>query len=332
MAGADSGFFAVGRTTFIKACGLGLNPACALLVMACGSGKDNVTTKWSAEAVGRYAGVRWTTAKDAIQALCDAGLVTNGGKPARPSYKLGKEGELIWLPRAVVEGVGNEVAPVMKLRQTQDVMALRLFVELSSGQNLREDGGISTKIIYRHYERNKAGQQGAYTVWEFTRSTGYVKWATDITKPHRREQFTKEEREAGSNAGVDFFRRLDWIESLGLIEWVPYLFESQDGEPMHPFAWNGLPVERELYKAATEAAADMLTEGQLEHRTGMLAPVPNHVAEVQLIGVARLRYRPHTNMTAAWWANHQSVCEGFAATYRQLCKRPEQQSKVVGFV
>lgn len=323
------GFFAVGRSTFIKACTIGLNPACALLVMAAGTGKDNASTKWSADAVGRYAGLRWTTAKEAIADLCDAGLVTKGGKPARPSYKLAKEGELIWLPRTVVEGAANEVAPVVKLRQTQDVMTLRLFVELYAGQNLREDGGISTEIIHRKYDRQRAGQQGAYTVWEFEYKNSYVTWKNSVADPHYRKVTQTEEQE-GINPAVDFFRRLGAIQSLGLIEWVPYLFESDEGEPIHPFAWDGLPAEVELYKAASQAAADMLTEGQLEHHPGMLVPVPSHIANVQLIGVARLRYRPHTNMTAAWWANHNSVCQGFADTYRRLIK-PKEKRSPVGF-
>lgn len=314
---AANGFFAVGRQTFISACGLGINPACAFLVMACGTGKDNVSTRWSAEAVGNHAGMRWSAAKEAIEALCSAELVTKGGKPARPSYKLKKEGELIWLPRALVEGAANELVPLVKLRQTQDHMALRLLVELYTAQNLREDGGVSTKTVYQAFERRKAGQQGAYTVWDFTSGSIYVVWS-EAVKAHRREVLTAEEKKEGKNAGVDFFRRLDTLKALGLIEWVPYLYEGEDGEPIHPVAWNGLPMEKELYKAATAAGIRMLTGGQNDHLEGIVVPVPNHIAEAAMIGIARLKYRPHTAMTAAWWAQHQSVCEGFTEKYNSL--------------
>ena len=319
---AANGFFAVGRQTFISACGLGINPACAFLVMACGTGKDNVSTRWSAEAVGNHAGMRWSAAKEAIEALCNAELVTKGGKPARPNYKLKKEGDLIWLPRTLVEGAANELVPLVKLRQTQDHMALRLLVELYTAQNLREDGGINTKTVYQSFERRKAGQHGAYTVWCFTGGTSFVCW-DEVTKPHRRAVLTAEEKEAGSNAGIDFFRRFSLLQSLGMVEWVPYLYEGEDGEPIHPLNWNnnGLLMERELYDAATAAAARMLTDGQIEHSErfeGILAPVLNHIAEAQLIGVARLKYRPQTAMTSAWWAQHQSVCEGFTEKYNSL--------------
>jgi hypothetical protein len=46
--------------------------------------------------------------------------------------------------------------------------------------------------------------------------------------------------------------------------------------------------------------------------------VPNHITEAAMIGIARLKYRPHTAMTAAWWAQHQSVCEGFTEKYNSL--------------
>ena len=319
----SNGFFAVGRQTFISACGLGINPACAFLVMACGTGKDNVSTRWSAEAVGNHAGMRWSAAKEAIEALCSAELVTKGGKPARPSYKLKKEGELIWLPRTLVEGAANELAPLVKLRQTQDHMALRLLVELYTAQNLREDGGINTKTVYQSFERRKAGQQGAYTVWDFTSSgSQWVFMNSDAAKAHRREALTAEEKMAGKKLedvrAVDFFQRLGTLKALGLIEWVPYLYEGKEGEPIHPVAWNGLPMEKELYKAATAAGIRMLTGGQNDHLEGVPVPVPNHITEAAMIGIARLKYRPHTAMTAAWWAQHQSICEGFTEKYNSL--------------
>jgi hypothetical protein len=314
---AANGFFAVGRQTFISACGLGINPACAFLVMACGTGKDNVSTRWSAEAVGNHAGMRWSAAKEAIEALCSAELVTKGGKPARPSYKLKKEGELIWLPSALVEGAANEVPPIVKMRQTQDPMTVRLLVELYLSQNLREDGGISTKTVYAKHERRQAGNYGSYIVWDFGHDGEMSVWWTDVTTPHMREVPTAEEKKANKNKGVDFFRRFCTLQALGLVEWVPYLFDGPKGEPIHALAWNGLDVEKDLYKAATAAAARILGGHALDLE-GYGVPVQKHIAEVAMVGVARLKYRPHTALTSAWWAEHQSVCSGFIAQYNDI--------------
>lgn len=257
MSGA--GFFAVGRDTFIKACDLGMNPACALLVLASGTGRDNSTTKWSAEAVKKYAGVRWQTASDAINAIVSSQLVSKGGTATRPTYKLKKDGELIWIPRALVEGAIGEVSPVARIRQTQDHMTLRLLIELYSSQNLREDGGISTKVIMEKYDRRKAGQQGAYTIWDFTGGRSWLTWC-EITQPHRKVKLTQEEKNDSVNTTVDFFRRLSTLEGLGLLQWVPYLFDGEEGEPIHALASNGLEEEQSLYASAVDAAMRMLTE------------------------------------------------------------------------
>lgn len=314
---ATNGFFAVGQDTFTAACDLGINPACALLVMACGTGKDNTTTRWSAEAVGNHVGMRWSAAKEAIDALCGAALAVKGGKPTRPSYKLKKEGAMIWLPRTLVEGAANEVAPVAKMRQTQDPMALRLLVELYLSQNLREDGGISTKTTCKVYERRRAGEYGSYIVWDFTESKQTACW-NSAAEPHFHNNLTAEEKQAGKSVGGDFFRRFDALVSLGLVDWIPYLYDGPKGEPMHALACNGLEAEKELYEAATEAAERMMGESWAQSIEGTAVPVQKHIAEATMIGVARLRYRPHTALTSAWWAEHQSVCSAFVEQYDAL--------------
>jgi hypothetical protein len=316
-------FFAVGSETFVRACSRGVNAATGFLVMARGTGGDNVTTRWSAEAVSQRLGVRWRTARDAIGALMEAKVASTTDENAtRPTYKLEKAGSLIWLPNSIVDGVGDELAPVHKLRQMQDPMAVRLFGELYGSQNLREDGGISRDATYTAYERERIGQRGAQVVWLFKYKNQFVNW-NNVTLPHRRTKLSKQELEEGKNAGIDYFKRAKLLESAGLIEWVPYLFEGESGEPIHPLAWNGTDMEKELYAACTDAAQSLLTEEQLTWLSlnrdgGFLVPVPAHIEQVTMIGIARLRYRPHTKMTAAWWGEYGKTCSQFAATYRSI--------------
>ena len=52
-----------------------------------------------------------------------------------------------------------------------------------------------------------------------------------------------------------------------------------------------------------------------------LVPVPRHIANVQMIGIARLRYRPHTNMTRAWWADLNANAEKHLAKYAEIAAR-----------
>lgn len=317
------GFFAVGRETLIKACELGINPGAAFLVMARGTGGDNVTTKWSAEAVSRRLGIRWTAAKEAIEKLKVNGITprVEGGAI---TYKLDKSGDLIWLPNEVVDGAASELAPVLKLRQTQDAMVLRLFGELYVEQNLREDGGVSRSLVERRYTRERIGQRGANVVWYFKHENTYVTWG-HATTPHRAELTRKDEKEGKSRA-TKFFKRLEILESAGLVEWVPYLFEGPQGEPIHPLAWNGMPMEQALYNACVTAGRSLLTDTQKDwldtnRDGGWLVAAPAHIAEVTMFGIVRLRYRPHTRMTAAWWADYNDRCAKFTEAYDAISGR-----------
>jgi hypothetical protein len=99
---------------------------------------------------------------------------------------------------------------------------------------------------------------------------------------------------------------MNQLVDLGLIEWVPHLFESDkpDAEIIHAIATTGSgSLEYRMGPAAEEAGRAMLNDQQLQYVDSvglLLVPVLRHLTNVQLIGVARLRYRPHTKLTAAW--------------------------------
>lgn len=310
-------FSLFGVDTFVRACGLGLNPAAALLVLARGSGRDNVTTKWSAEAVADRLGMRWKRANEAISALQGAKIVLRDKDATRPRYAIQRKGLDLWLPNSLIDGVAMETPPIARLRQTQDVMALRLLIEFYGAQNLREDGGIAPTIFRWMYDREPLGEYGQFKVWRFFGGTLSAFHTTEILKPH----FITER--AGSK-DYPFWRRHKVLHSLGLIEWVPYLFEGPDGEPIHALAWSSsIEEETTLYRASTEAAARCLTDwqdDQLAEKGGIVVPVPRHIGEAALIGIARLRYRPRTRLTGAWWATHIDRCREFTASYDAIAQ------------
>jgi hypothetical protein len=237
----------------------------------------------------------------------------------------------IWLPNEIVSGAAEETPPVELLRQAQDVMLLRLFVDLYHAQNLRDEGGISRKIITQEYERKQVGQQAQFTIWGFHHTHGSVTW-TGPTVCHRREKLTPEEEKEGKNPGVDYFRREQQLVNLGLLEWVPSLIESndQDAEIIHPYGMGGSAgLEDRLGAVAHLAAQTMLTDRQQEwaDEQGLrLAPVPKHITNVQLSGIARLRYRPATRKTTAWWADQQVRGEGFLSRYEALIEAASERA------
>ncbi len=329
----DSTFFAVSRAVFAKAVSLGINPASALLVLASGTGRSGTVTKWGAEAVAGRLCVRWTTARGAIDQLVKAGLVTcQRGTTARahPTYTLASGTDLVWLPQTLITGAGAETPPLVWIRQTQDPMLLRLLVDLYAVQNLREHGGVDPSIVWVEYTRKQVGQRGARTVWEFTSDGATtIRWGNDVTDPHRMT-LTKAQVSAGVTQGTDFFERMRALLVKGLIELVPYLFEGTAGEPLHPMNLSGFDHEASLYRAARAAAVSMLTPGQLAHINGFIVPVASHIKDVRMIGVARLVYRPHTQLTRAWWASNLETCQRFAAQYSAMVEPDSTTLRKVG--
>lgn len=241
-------------------------------------------------------------------------------KPPQPEW--------IWLPNELVDGAVGEVPPVELIRGPQDVMTLRLFIELYDAQNLVENGGVYHRIIRQPYERVKVGQRGQYTVWGFSKR-GLTAWKTGPVAPHidGNKQGPEATRKLWDETSEYFWSRLRSLESTGLIEWVGHLFESDDpdAEIIHPFGTGRTDsLEDQLGAAAHRAGQAMVTDGQYDWATNKLGlslclvPVPHHYTNVQMIGVARLRYRPKTKKTASWWAEHQQNCLEYLTRYQEL--------------
>ena len=118
--------------------------------------------------------------------------------------------------------------------------------------------------------------------------------------------------------------------SLGLVQWVPHLVESDapGAQIVHPVGlrWpTEKTLENELGQDAHAAASTMLTDGQRGWAADeglWLVPVPAHMANVHLVGIARLTYRPHTSVTAAWYAELQEKGGEYLRRYRELLAQP----------
>jgi hypothetical protein len=121
-----------------------------------------------------------------------------------------------------------------------------------------------------------------------------------------------------------FFRRLEQLEDVGLVEWMPHLIEGAgpDAEIIHPYGLTGSEsIEDRLGRAAHAAALSKLTEAQqgwVAENGYWLAPVPRHMADVQMVGIGRLRYRAQTRATAAWWSRLHEQAETHLIVYGQL--------------
>jgi hypothetical protein len=270
-----------------------------------------------AVAVGRPAP---TPAADDLDALATQGLIRvleNGAIDAAP----GAVPDWIWLPNALVTGAADETPPVERLRQSRDLQALRLLIALYDEQNLAEYGGLPLDVLSGPYDRAELGTQGAYTVYGFSRQAPSLQDSAFIEA--QLETVFRDETEPM----CALKQRFERLYNLGLLESTPILLDSSDAdaEPLHPIDHRSDdPLLRDVAETAGAAGTAMLTEPQraralMHHMT--VVPVERHIPDVQLADVFRLRYRPHTRLTAAWWASTRQRSQDALAHYTRLRDR-----------
>jgi hypothetical protein len=230
----------------------------------------------------------------------------------------------IWLPNALIDGAAGEAPPIELIRQTRSLPALRLLVELYAAQFLPDHGGVSRELLKVVFERTKVGEQGPFVIWGFR--SKHLLADPALFRPFLTGHRKTQDDGNGRDAGLDdaFWPAVDTLNDLGLVEKVGMVLDGDDAEAevIHPFAMrDGEPAERELARAANEAAAAMLTDGQLDwsgEQGFHLVPVRRHIANATVIEVIRLKYRPHTKATAAWYALMRQSTAEYLAHYQAL--------------
>jgi hypothetical protein len=116
---------------------------------------------------------------------------------------------------------------------------------------------------------------------------------------------------------------------MGLLAFVPHLFANSepDTEPLHSLGllWRndgGEPQEKLIGYAAIAAGKAMLQPGQVDQAEDddfyLLIPVPHYFEDVQVIGLLRLRFRPHTAATARWYGELASTAPKWVQRYKSL--------------
>jgi len=213
-----------------------------------------------------------------------------------------EEADPIWLPNTLVTGSSEgEQPPVWRLRSAGDIWALRLLVDLYYAHNLRDDGGISPGVIRQTFERTMVGEHGIFNVWGF-KAGGPTLWWKLPFEAHR-------ERPKEADKDHPIWATIQHLQREGLLSFVPHLWDndSDEAEIIHGYGIGnaGEQLEFEMASAAHRAALAMIPDFKAEKATRggyyYFAPVLNTRPNVQMIGVARLRYRPHTSRTGDWY-------------------------------
>lgn len=323
MNDSNRGFFAVGGRQWEQVCGMGLNHAVCYLVLARGTGRDNSTTRWSAEAVFKYTGMAWRRATTVIAEIDQTDLIKSvtlkGKRPTRKLVVPADMKDTLWLPNTLVTGAGREVAPINRLRQTQNLEYLQTFIELYGLQDLAGDGGLPRSLIRKPYDvREHICDRGQFKVYGF-RSSNNMRYCYTTGVLAKFSGRKSKANDAWSFIGA--------LENMGLLEMADYLAESDspDAELLHALTGDDLALE--VRDAASAAAAEMPGGFKYEiDNHDYVLPVLKHMESAAVVGISRLVYRPHTSKTAAWYANHQNSCRQFLNRYEALAQGDFQQA------
>jgi hypothetical protein len=358
---------------------LGLNAAVAYLVLARFTAHDQVTTKAGVQAIEVRTGISRARARQAIEKLEDAGLVSKANAQltrritsarALPKAVLAPELEFalcrcearlplsdadiqrledarsagavirngdtyiaapkvtetpdcIWLPNTLIDGAAGEASPVEFVRQATDPLLLRLLVDMYHAHNLASDGGVHWQAIRQSYRRTEMGDWRSYKVWGFEpESVTYFPASRLVSNQLR----GVDHQEGGMGTALyrqsldEFLHRFEALARMGLFEIVPHLVEAdtEEAEVIYPYGLEtGEEPEKMLAAAIQNTAHAMVWDARFKRARGgpsalglqYLALAPQHMPNVQMVGVVRLRYRPHTGGTSGWWATMNEKCQ-----------------------
>ena len=277
---------------------------CAYLVIACGTGRDNATSTWSAEAVRKYVGCRPGTAKLAIEKLIEMGCIAlhqERTKPGRPVYVLlnssASTTQEIWLPNALVRGATDEAPyPLATLREGGDPLRVRLLLDMYAAHELLDSGGVDVELIQARFNDVEAlGQKNGATAFRF--SDGKYSADKALSEPHGEH--------VGGSVPAAFWERFRTLRSLGFIEEVFVLLDGPGGEPL--YCYGPTEDERASYQKLRAHALGFFRSRADDLPKGEVLPVPQHIKNPVLQGVLRMKFRPHTKVTSAWWAQSQQA-------------------------
>ena len=214
---------------------------------------------------------------------------------------------MIFLSLSLIAGAGAENPPIERLRETQRPQNLRLLIDLYHAHDLAGVGGIHWRSIRQEFTRQTVGEHGSFVIWGFESGDTFTWTEKAFAQPHAKDSYEniRPGKWRKDDAGwTVFWAAWQTLVDLGLVEIVGTLIEADTDTAavIYPYGVEtGEPSERALAVAAHDAAAAMLQEWQVVRADGLhLAPIRRHVADVTMVGIARLRYHPKTAATQIW--------------------------------
>lgn len=324
---AGARFFACALASVLKACDLGLHEAVTLLLLTSGRRGRGLTTRWGVHAVETYGGLSRRQARRAIQSLEAAELLSPPTGTTRTLVDL--PGPTLWMPQTFVHGVADEPSPLVRLRETGDVLTLRLAVHLYDRHLVEpEDNGLPPTLYRQAWTKTTLRTYRDWQVCAFQEEQVYTNAVDDVlVAPFI--TVTKGKRDLSG-----YWDRMRLLRQIGLLRPVLRLMESDDPDavevhslaPSYIVATPDLDLEVEVAAAAERVAWALLEADEDAYsryrdmacdRT-VLLPVKAHMRSAALVTGYRLAYRPHTAHTAKWLANLDATCRAALTDYTCL--------------
>jgi hypothetical protein len=322
-------FFPLALASFLKACDIGLHEAVALLLLTSGRRGKGLSTRWGVHAVETYGGLSRRQARHAIQALEAADLVSPVEGQTRRLMDL--PGPALWMPQTFIHGAAGEPSPLVRLRETGDVLTLRLAVHLYDRHLVDpEDNGLPLTLYRREWTKTVLVAYRDWQVCAFQEDMLFTNCADDsLMAPY----VVPANKTAKRNLD-GFWTRMDLLKGLGLLRPVLRLMESAEPEavevhslaPSHIVPVVDVAIEADVATAAERAAAQLLDaddDAYARYRDmvcdrTVLLPVRAHMTNAALVTGWRLAYRPHTEHTKRWLAELDATCRAAVADYARV--------------
>lgn len=303
------------------------------LVLLAGTGADHRLTKWSAKACEQKLGIGRPRATLAIQELARAGLLglAEGHTAAKPQYRLkapSSDLDEIFLPVQIVTGFEGENPVLRRVRETGDVIALRILLAIYAEAQLDGTYGVPTENLRVDpsdtEERAMAVlDRGIYRLWslewpETVRANPvWVASVLNVSVPT--EQMM-----------ASFWDSFNKLMKIGAVRTQNWVFDSGelDAEPMFPVDRYGLYEGRadpqiELMQAISSASYALLGEETYlydKHECSLLVPILSHFKAPIVRGVVLPTVTPDSPGHRRSYARKMSVCTHFQDEYDSCVK------------
>jgi hypothetical protein len=312
-----------------------LNRMIAYLVLASGTGGDQVHTSWSARSIETYTGLGKPRGQVAIDSLMTGSAVAEFAPDStrmRPRYRLIQpaEPDPIWLPKALIMGLAGETPILRRVKETGDPLLLQLLIDLYAAVQIDATYGVPLATLRRARENGdpdisrKLFEAGAHTVWAVNGEGGWTYSTHELMTPHRIK--VKDPKEASA----PFWDRVNTLEKIKAVVFEPWVFAGT-GDNAEPL----FPVSRDLSLAinAPRDATDQLTRLAFisaaslapgrpgvwtAHEGKHLIPLPGHHQPPSIQHVARLKVEVDARGGRMAYAKRMDAIERWTAIYAEL--------------